>query len=239
MDFYERGLQKHRAHVRRRRILAAAAGTVVLALSARRWIDDEATANAKREQRQDGRPRLPAGQRVLSKLRPMGGTAGDSRPNHLRLRISGDVDTPTTLTMRELLQLEQISTEVDVHCVTGWSVMGAAVRGVSIETIRRLVGVSSRAKHVIFEGAAGYTANVPLAALQGPKNILAYRLDGVPLARENGAPLRAIVPDLYFWKSAKWLTGLRFVVKDRPGYWEKRGYHNRADPWKEQRHALF
>ena len=70
-------------------------------------------------------------------------------------------------------------------------------------------------------------------------NLLAYRLDGVPLALENGAPLRAMVPDLYFWKSAKWVTGLRFVEEDAPGYWETRGYHNRADPWEEQRYALF
>jgi DMSO/TMAO reductase YedYZ molybdopterin-dependent catalytic subunit len=143
------------------------------------------------------------------------------------------------MTMRDLLALDQHDAEVDVHCVTGWSVLGAKVRGVSIETICRTVGVLDRAKHLIFEGAAGYTANVPLASLRGRNNLLAYRLDGAPLALENGAPLRAVVPDLYFWKSAKWVTGLRFVEKDAPGYWETRGYHNRADPWEEQRYALF
>ena len=239
MELYERGLRRQQAHLRRRRILAAAAGTMVVALGAHRWIDDEATANAKRQKRADGRMRLPPGQRVLSKFRPMGGTPGDPRPNHLRLRIYGEVDEPTTMTMRDLLALEQHDAQVDVHCVTGWSVLGAEVRGVAIETIRRAVGVSERANYVIFEGAAGYTANVPLDDLRGPNNLLAYRLDGAPLSVENGAPLRAMVPDLYFWKSAKWVTGLRFVARDRPGYWETRGYHNHADPWEEERHALF
>lgn len=239
MDLYQRGEREHRAHIRRRRLLAAAAGTALVALGARRWIDDEATALAKKERRADGRPRLPPGQRVLSQFRPMGGIPGDPRPGQLRLRIHGEVDAPTTMTMRDLLALEQHEADVDVHCVTGWSVLSAKVRGVSIETICRAVGVLDRAKHLVFEGAAGYTANVPLRALRHRNNLLAYRLDGVPLALENGAPLRAMVPDLYFWKSAKWVTGLRFVEEDAPGYWETRGYHNRADPWEEQRYALF
>lgn len=239
MNIFERSQATQHAQWRRRNLLLAAAGTAVIALGGRRWLDDEATTLARGQRRLDGRPRLPPGQRVLSAFRPMGGVAGDPRPNKLRVRVHGEVHTPTTFTMRDLLALEQHDATVDVHCVTGWSVMGAQVRGVSIQTIAEAVGVSSRARHLIFECAAGYTANVPLSALQGRDNLLAYRLDGAPLARENGAPLRAIVPDLYFWKSAKWITGLRFVERDQPGYWETRGYHNRADPWLEERYALF
>ena len=93
------------------------------------------------------------------------------------------------------------------------------------------------ARHVIFEAAHGYTANVPLAEALAPNVIVAHEHQGQLLAHANGGPVRSLVPDLYFWKSAKWLTGVRFVAKDEPGYWETRGYHNHADPWKEERYS--
>jgi DMSO/TMAO reductase YedYZ molybdopterin-dependent catalytic subunit len=97
--------------------------------------------------------------------------------------------------------------------------------------------VKSTAKHVIFEAAHGYTANVPLETGLRPDVLVSWELDGQRLARAHGAPVRAVNPHAYFWKSPKWLTGLRFVTEDEPGYWEVRGYHNRADPWKEERYA--
>jgi TPR repeat protein len=98
-------------------------------------------------------------------------------------------------------------------------------------------GIKSEARHVILEAAHGYTANVTLKdALVAPA-MITYRLNGKPLALQHGAPVRALIPDLYFWKSSKWITGIRFVKDDRPGYWEVRGYHNHADPWKEERYG--
>jgi DMSO/TMAO reductase YedYZ molybdopterin-dependent catalytic subunit len=97
--------------------------------------------------------------------------------------------------------------------------------------------VRTSAKHVIFEAAHGYTSNLPIKEATAPNVLLAHRLDGAPLPRANGAPIRALVPDLYFWKSAKWLTAIRFSASDKPGYWETRGYHNHADPWTEERYG--
>jgi DMSO/TMAO reductase YedYZ molybdopterin-dependent catalytic subunit len=97
--------------------------------------------------------------------------------------------------------------------------------------------VKASARHVIFEAAYGYTSNVPLHEALAPNVLVAHRYEGKPFARQHGGPARALVPDLYFWKSAKWLTGIRFVALDEPGYWETRGYHNHANPWKEERYG--
>ena len=121
--------------------------------------------------------------------------------------------------------------------MTGWSLLGSLWKGVSVATLAERAGVKGEARHVIFEAAHGFTANVPLAEATAPGVLVTYRVNGKPLSRAHGAPVRALVPDLYFWKSAKWLTGVRFVAKDEPGYWEVRGYHNHADPWREERYG--
>jgi DMSO/TMAO reductase YedYZ molybdopterin-dependent catalytic subunit len=139
--------------------------------------------------------------------------------------------------MRELLAMDQTEQRLDVHCVTGWSVLDAKWRGVALAALASRVGVQKAARYVIFEGAHGYSANVPLREALQPQVMIAHRLDGRSLGRAHGAPVRAVVPELYFWKSAKWLTGIRFVARDRPGYWERRGYHNHGDPWKEERYG--
>ena len=228
-----------RARISRRRIITAAAGTAVLALGARRFIDDDATSMARGLTRADGRPRLPPGQRVLTRLKPMGGVPGDPSPGHLRLRVHGAVSTALTLSLPDLLALGAEEHTCDVHCVTGWSVLDATFSGVSIATVLEAAGVLPGATHLILEAPGGFTANVPLSRVMGPENRLAHRLEGLPLETRHGAPLRAVIPDLYFWKSAKWVTGLRVQREDTRGYWEVRGYHNDADPWEEQRYALF
>jgi DMSO/TMAO reductase YedYZ molybdopterin-dependent catalytic subunit len=107
----------------------------------------------------------------------------------------------------------------------------------------RVADLAARAKvkpsahHVIFEAANGYTSNVLLREALAPDVLVAHRLDGTPLSRDHGAPARALVPSLYFWKSAKWVQGIKFVSQDEPGFWEVRGYHNHADPWKEERYG--
>ncbi len=228
------------ARLRSRRdfIRRAVAGTAVVAMGGALFelVADDLNRDARAEKRADGRPRLPPGQRVLRRLKPMGGEAGDPRPRSFRLHLHGEVTRETTLDFEGLLALPQVEAAADVHCVTGWSVLGATWTGVRLIDLIELVGVKKSARHVIFEAAHGYTANVRLREVAKPDVMVVHRLDGSPLARANGAPVRALVPDLYFWKSAKWLTGIRFTRRDHPGYWETRGYNNHADPWREERY---
>lgn len=224
---------------RRQFIANAAKGTAVAVLggTALYVLDDDLTSAARAQTRLDGRPRLPPGQRVLSKLKPMGGTPGSAKLSEYKLRIHGEVDKPFTVDFRSLLKMGPVKTHADVHCVTGWSVLGALWEGVKIKDLAAKAGVRDSARYLIVEAAHGYTANMPLAPAMRDDCLITWRLDGKSLARAHGAPVRALIPDLYFWKSAKWVTGLRFSKTDAPGYWEKRGYHNIADPWKEQRHG--
>lgn len=222
---------------RRKWVLGAASGAVLSALGGTYALSDSLTRAAKAQLRADGRPRLPPGQRVLEALKPMGGEPGDPNPSAFRLRVGGEVETPFELTLRELLSMESVELATDVHCVTGWSVLGARFRGVRVRELAKKAGVKPSARHVIFEAAHGYTANTTLASALDPAALVAWELNGARLARPHGAPVRAVNPDVYFWKSPKWLTGIRFVARDEPGYWEVRGYHNRADPWKEERYA--
>jgi len=223
---------------RRLFIKQAAAGTVVVGLgNALFRLADAKTNEARAEVRADGRPRLPPGQRVLEKLRPMGGRPGSPLARDFTLRIHGEVEKPFVLNFDALTQLNPVEETVDVHCVTGWSVLGAKWKGVRISDLAKKAGLKGSARHVILEAAHGYTANVPLRDAMGPHNLVTWELDGHPLPRQNGGPVRGLVPDLYFWKSAKWITGIRFVTRDRPGFWEVRGYHNRGNPWREERYG--
>jgi DMSO/TMAO reductase YedYZ molybdopterin-dependent catalytic subunit len=224
---------------RRTWLRSAAAGTALVAIGGAlyRLAADDLTRKARAERRTDGRPRLPPGQRVIEFLRPMGGKEGSADIHKFRLRVHGLVKQPFEVDYAGLLKLPQVSRQADVHCVTGWSMLGGTWKGVQVAALAELAGVKGEARHVIFEAAHGYTANVPLAEAIADNALITYRLDGRPLAVAHGAPVRGLVPDLYFWKSAKWITGVRFVRDDRPGYWEVRGYHNHADPWKEERYG--
>ncbi|MEZ4400712.1 MAG: molybdopterin-dependent oxidoreductase [Kofleriaceae bacterium] len=224
---------------RRQFVKTAAAGTVIAALGGALWriAGDDLTRKARAEKRGDGRSRLPPGQRVISKFRNMGGDEGSGDVKTFSLRVHGEVKTPFTLDYAQLLKLPQVEQAADVHCVTGWSCLGSLFKGVLISTLAEKAGVKGTAHHVIFEAAHGYTANVRLAEATGPAGMVTYRMNGKPFAIQNGAPVRGLVPDLYFWKSAKWLTGIKFVTADEPGYWEVRGYHNHADPWREERYG--
>jgi DMSO/TMAO reductase YedYZ molybdopterin-dependent catalytic subunit len=174
---------------------------------------------------------------VITALKPMGGEPGNPDVGHFKLRIHGDVEAPFELRFDEFLALPQVARSLDVHCVTGWSVLGARFEGVPLERLAARARPKQSARFVIFEAAHGYTANVPIREALSPNVLLAQKLAGAPLPRAHGGPLRAVIPALYFWKSAKWLTGVRFVSRDQPGYWETRGYHNHADPWREERYG--
>jgi DMSO/TMAO reductase YedYZ molybdopterin-dependent catalytic subunit len=123
---------------------------------------------------------------------------------------------------------------VDIHCVTKWSKLGTHWRGVSLDTL--LDGVTTGAGYVMARSYGGYTTNLPLPDLRDGKAWVAYSYDGVPLHPEHGGPARLLVPHLYFWKSAKWVTGLDLMTADSRGFWEELGYHDYGDPWREQRY---
>jgi DMSO/TMAO reductase YedYZ molybdopterin-dependent catalytic subunit len=167
----------------------------------------------------------------------MGGEEGDPSPGHWQLDVHGEVEQPFKLSFSELLAMPQVEQTCDVHCVTKWTVLDSHWTGVRIADLAARAHVKPSARHVIFEAAQGYTSNVLLREALSPNCLLAHRYEGVALPRPHGPPVRAVVPDLYFWKSAKWLTGIRFVAADEPGFWERRGYNNHADPWHEERYA--
>jgi DMSO/TMAO reductase YedYZ molybdopterin-dependent catalytic subunit len=224
---------------RRDFIRSAAVGTLLIGAGGAllRVAADDLTRAARAETRSDGRPRLPPGQRVLEFLKPMGGEEGDGDVKNFKLRVHGLVKNPFEVDYKGLLELPQVTKMADVHCVTGWSMLGGMWKGVQIAALAEKAGLSEAVRYVILEAAHGFTSNVPLKEATADNALITYRLNGKPFSIDHGAPVRGLVPDLYFWKSAKWITGVKFVQHDEPGYWEKRGYNNHADPWKEQRYA--
>ncbi len=224
---------------RRNFIKSAAAGAAFMALGGAlvRIAADDLTKAARAEKRPDGRPRLPPGQRVIERLRPMGGDEGDGDVKKFKLRVTGLVKRPFEVDYEGLLKLPQVEKVADVHCVTGWTMLNGLFRGVQVRKLAEIAELKSEARFAIFQAAHGYTANVPLKEATADNALITYRLNGKPFALAHGAPVRGLVPDLYFWKSAKWITGIKFVKDDVPGYWEQRGYHNHADPWKEERYG--
>jgi DMSO/TMAO reductase YedYZ molybdopterin-dependent catalytic subunit len=123
---------------------------------------------------------------------------------------------------------------VDIHCVTKWSKLGTHWLGVSLDAL--LGGVDTGAGFALARSYGGYTTNLPLSDLRDGQAWIAFEFDGRPLAPEHGGPARLLVPHLYFWKSAKWVSGIDLLTKDEPGFWESLGYHNYGDPWREQRY---
>ena len=152
-------------------------------------------------------------------------------------RVFGEVETPFTLSWAEFRQLPVTTRTLDIHCVTRWSKLDTAWEGVPFSHIAEVAQPRPAARFVIFHAEGGYTSNVPLATAMQPDCLLAWSYDGQPLTAEHGYPLRAIVPGTYFWKSAKWLRGVEFSTEDRLGFWERNGYSNSADPWKEERYS--
>jgi DMSO/TMAO reductase YedYZ molybdopterin-dependent catalytic subunit len=149
-------------------------------------------------------------------------------------RIDGAVDGPASWTWEEFLALPAQTPTVDIHCVTKWSKFDTTWKGVSVDTL--LDGVVSEARYLTVFSDGGYTTNLPLDDVTGGKAWVAYEYEGEPLHPEHGGPARLLVPHLYFWKSAKWVRGLTLTLNDEPGFWETYGYHNRGDPWLEQRY---
>ena len=136
----------------------------------------------------------------------------------------------------EFMALPQTEIKTDIHCVTKWSKLDTRWKGVTIDTLLKAAGITPGDGYVMAFCDGGYTTNLPLEDLVGGKGMVAHEFDGEPLDPEHGGPARLFVPHLYFWKSAKWVRGLRFMSEDAPGFWEAYGYHMYGDPWKEQRY---
>jgi DMSO/TMAO reductase YedYZ molybdopterin-dependent catalytic subunit len=150
-------------------------------------------------------------------------------------RVWGEVDAPFTLDWSAFKALPRKTVHTDIHCVTRWTKLDTDWEGVPIQEILGLAQVRPNATHVVAHSEQGYTANLPLSVLDDDDVMLADTYGGEPLEPEHGFPLRLLVPKRYFWKSAKWIRGLEFLDHDQLGFWERYGYNNDADPWKEER----
>ncbi|GAB3183443.1 sulfite oxidase-like oxidoreductase [Micromonospora palomenae] len=149
--------------------------------------------------------------------------------------LTTETGTEFRWTWDEMAGLPQESPTVDIHCVTHWTKLGTSWQGVSLDTL--LEGVDTTARFALAHSYGGYTTNLPLDDLRGGRAWVVHTYEGGPLPAEHGGPARLLVPHLYFWKSAKWVRGIRLLVDDHPGFWETAGYHDYGDPWREQRYA--
>jgi DMSO/TMAO reductase YedYZ molybdopterin-dependent catalytic subunit len=188
--------------------------------------------------------RLPPGQTPIKRLLRWGvDHPGITRSNPkidlktYTLTIDGEVDKPVKLSWEDILKLPKVESTSDFHCVEGWSVLDCRWEGIRFRQIVDLVKLKEAAKFVTFECADSYTTSLTLPELLGDDVLLAYRLDGKPLEEGIGFPLRLVIPSKYAYKSALWVTRIKFTVKKELGYWEKRGYSDTADVWKNDRFA--
>jgi DMSO/TMAO reductase YedYZ molybdopterin-dependent catalytic subunit len=182
--------------------------------------------------------RLPPGQRLTEKwpvLHYGGVPSLDTKG--WTFTISGLVEAERTLTYNEFLTLPRVEVFSDIHCVTGWSKFDNLWEGVSTGTIMDIANIEPEAKYVIAQGKGGFTTNLSIDDFFQPDALFALKHDGKSLTPEHGAPVRLVVPRLFFWKSAKWVTGIRFTSKNEPGFWERAGYHMHGDPWREERYG--
>jgi DMSO/TMAO reductase YedYZ molybdopterin-dependent catalytic subunit len=157
-------------------------------------------------------------------------------PDRWTMTVDGLVESPTTWTWREIHALPGSSYFGDIHCVTTWSKFDTTFAGVSVDTLLAAARPTGEAAYVMAHSTTGYTTNLPLADVTDGRAWVVWEYDGRPLPVEHGGPVRLLVPHLYFWKSAKWVTRLELMERDRPGFWEQNGYHDRGDPWLEQRY---
>jgi DMSO/TMAO reductase YedYZ molybdopterin-dependent catalytic subunit len=148
--------------------------------------------------------------------------------------VTGSVDEPRKWSWEEFQALPKESITVDIHCVTSWSKLGTGWEGVSVDTL--LDGIDPYGAYSMVHSYGGYTTNLAIEDITDGKAWVAYAYDGEPLEPEHGGPARLLVPHLYFWKSAKWVRGIEVMESDEPGFWESLGYHDRGDPWREQRY---
>jgi DMSO/TMAO reductase YedYZ molybdopterin-dependent catalytic subunit len=183
-------------------------------------------------------PRLPPGQYDAGDVWPV--LTAEVTPRldtaSWTFTVAGLVAHPTTWSWQEIHALPASTYRGDIHCVTTWSKLGMTFSGVSVDTLLDAAGPLPAATYVLATSHTGYSTNLPLADVTGGRAWIAWEADEQPLPVEHGGPARLLVPHLYFWKSAKWVSGLELRDHDEPGFWERNGYHDRGDPWLEQRY---
>ena len=185
--------------------------------------------------RQAEATRLPPGQYLTLDFPVLSaGPTPRAATDRWSFSVDGEVDDAASWTWDQLLALPAEAITVDIHCVTSWSKLDTRWRGVPVQSL--LDQVTTSARYVTAWSDGGYTTNLTVDDVADGKAWIAYEYDGAPLASEHGGPARLLVPGLYFWKSAKWVRGLRLTTEDAPGFWEGYGYHNHGDPWREQRY---
>ena len=180
--------------------------------------------------------RLPPGQYFTERFPVL--SVGDVPKADLAtwdLKVHGLVATPLTLSWDELLAMPATEIVVDIHCVTKWSKFDTTWTGVRVRDLFDAAGLQPEATHLLSHDEQGYSANLSLVDVVGDDALVAYAFNSEPLEPEHGYPARLVVPHLYFWKSTKWVRALELIAGDRPGFWERNGYHNYGDPWTEQR----
>jgi len=188
------------------------------------------------EKRVQEEGRLPPGQALTRKFPVLHyGPIPPFDPDTWTLRVFGEVEAEKQWTWAEFTRIPTATITADIHCVTGWSKFDTVWEGPRFRDFLALFSVRPSARHVIAHAEYGFTTNLPLEIMLDDDVLLAWKYNGQPLTPEHGRPLRLVVPRRYFWKSAKWLRGLEFSAEDKPGFWERAGYHNNGDPLKEER----
>ena len=183
--------------------------------------------------------RLPPGQYLTEKWPVLhAGTVPDTDLATWDFVVRGQVENPITLSWEDFNRLPKTEVTEDIHCVTRWSRFDVTFEGVHWSALEELTRPLPSARYVVAHAEQGYTANVPIAFLRHPEALLATHADGAPLTPNLGGPLRLVIPGKYFWKSAKWLRGIELTASDHPGFWERYGYSNDADPFKEERYGF-
>ena len=185
--------------------------------------------------------RVPKGQHSVNAMVPMA-PIGPGHPqislDKWELVLYGAVDNPVTIPWAEFIKLPSRAFKIDFHCVTTWSKLDQEFKGVAMSELLAVAQPNDAAKFVIFESYDNYTTNVPFNEILFDDVFVAFEMDGKPIPPNFGGPVRAVIPELYGWKSAKYVHKIRFQENDEPGFWEVRGYHNHADPWKEERFSV-
>lgn len=182
--------------------------------------------------------RIPPGQRLTEKFPVLHyGDVPEIDISKWKFIIKGLVEQERTLDYEEFLRLPRIKVIADIHCVTHWSKLDTRWEGVSSQVIKDLVVIKPGAKYVIVQAAGGFTTNLSVDDFFEQDVLFAINYNNEPLSPSHGFPVRLVVPRLYFWKSAKWVSGVEFVKKEKLGFWETHGYHAHGDPWKEERYS--
>jgi DMSO/TMAO reductase YedYZ molybdopterin-dependent catalytic subunit len=181
--------------------------------------------------------RLPPGQYLTERFPVLHvGDVPTYAPGEWNLAIGGMVNSPFTLTFEELTALPSVTLTTDIHCVTKWSKFDTVWRGVKVKDLLDRAGIQDGATHVMGHAEYGYTANLPLEDALLDESMVVWEYEGETIEPIHGGPVRLLVPNLYFWKSPKWLRGIEVMKADKPGFWERNGYHMYGDPFREQRH---